>query len=79
MTKRDIAQAAYVGLHREIADVVESTRAAAARGVKALMTATYREIWVWGSARPDRLKSGFADVTDDWKSKRASDSNEFER
>lgn len=44
MTKREIAQAAYVGLHREIADVVESTRAAAARSVNALMTATYWEI-----------------------------------
>jgi hypothetical protein len=35
--------------------------------------------WIWWSARPDRLKSGFADVTDGWKSKRASDSNEIER
>ncbi|AYZ64468.1 DUF1016 family protein [Burkholderia multivorans] len=44
MTKRDIAQADYVGLHREIADVVASARAAAARSVNALMTATYWEI-----------------------------------
>ncbi|WP_423369687.1 PDDEXK nuclease domain-containing protein [Burkholderia sp. LMG 32019] len=44
MTKRDVPQRAYVGLHREIAGVVESTRAAAARSVNALMTATYWEI-----------------------------------
>lgn len=44
MTKSDIAPAIYAGLHREIADVVESTRAAAARSVNALMTATYWEI-----------------------------------
>jgi predicted nuclease of restriction endonuclease-like (RecB) superfamily len=44
VTKGDIAQAAYAGLHHEIADVVESTRAAAARSVNALMTATYWEI-----------------------------------
>lgn len=44
MTKSDIAPAVYAGLHREITDVVESTRAAAARSVNALMTATYWEI-----------------------------------
>ena len=44
MTKSEIAPAIYAGLRREIADVVESTRAAAARSVNALMTATYWEI-----------------------------------
>ena len=44
MTKRDVPQTGYVGLHREIAGVVESTRAAAARSVNALMTAAYWEI-----------------------------------
>ncbi|MGF6935608.1 hypothetical protein OKW41_004770 [Paraburkholderia sp. UCT70] len=44
MTKTGIAPAIYAGLQREIADVVESPRAAAARSVNALMTATYREI-----------------------------------
>ncbi|SAL67845.1 PDDEXK nuclease domain-containing protein [Caballeronia humi] len=44
MTKNDIAPAAYAGLHRDIADVLTSTRAAAARSVNALMTATYWEI-----------------------------------
>ena len=44
MTKSDIAPAGYAGLQREIADVVESTREAAARSVNALMTATYWEI-----------------------------------
>ena len=42
--KADIAPSAYAGLHREIAGVVESTRAAVARSVNALMTATYWEI-----------------------------------
>ena len=44
MTKSDIAPAVYAGLHRGIADVVASSRAAAARSVNALMTATYWEI-----------------------------------
>jgi hypothetical protein len=44
VTKNDIAPAAYAGLHRDIADVLTSTRAAAARNVNALMTATYWEI-----------------------------------
>jgi predicted nuclease of restriction endonuclease-like (RecB) superfamily len=44
VTKSDIAPAAYAGLHRDIADVLTSTRAAAARSVNALMTATYWEI-----------------------------------
>lgn len=44
MTKSDIAPAAYAGLHRDITGVVASTRAAAARSVNALMTATYWEI-----------------------------------
>ncbi|KVQ62279.1 PDDEXK nuclease domain-containing protein [Burkholderia territorii] len=44
MTQRDIGQAAYAGLHREIADVVASAREATARTVNALMTATYWEI-----------------------------------
>jgi hypothetical protein len=44
VTKNDIAPAAYAGLHRDIADVLTSTRAAAARSVNALMTATYWEI-----------------------------------
>jgi predicted nuclease of restriction endonuclease-like (RecB) superfamily len=42
--KADIAPSAYAGLQREIAGVVESTRAAVARSVNALMTATYWEI-----------------------------------
>ncbi|WP_176091359.1 PDDEXK nuclease domain-containing protein [Burkholderia ambifaria] len=41
---QEVEQATYAGLHREIADVVASTRAAAARSVNALMTATYWEI-----------------------------------
>ncbi|MCA8205264.1 PDDEXK nuclease domain-containing protein [Burkholderia sp. AU33545] len=44
MTQREVEQATYAGLHREIAEVVASTRAAAARSVNALMTATYWEI-----------------------------------
>ncbi|WP_241303251.1 PDDEXK nuclease domain-containing protein [Burkholderia stabilis] len=44
MMNQDVPQTAYAGLHREIAGVVESTRAAAARSVNALMTATYWEI-----------------------------------
>jgi uncharacterized protein DUF1016 len=40
----DIAPSVYAGLQREIASVVESTRAAVARSVNALMTATYWEI-----------------------------------
>lgn len=44
MTKSDIAPAAYAGLHRAIAEVVASTRAAAARSVNAVMTASYWEI-----------------------------------
>ncbi|RQU53358.1 DUF1016 domain-containing protein [Burkholderia cenocepacia] len=44
MTQRDVGQAAYAGLHREIADVVASAREATARTVNALMTATYWEI-----------------------------------
>ncbi|TFE37969.1 DUF1016 domain-containing protein [Paraburkholderia dipogonis] len=44
MTKTGIAPAVYAGLQREIAGVVESTRAAAARSVNALMAATYWEI-----------------------------------
>jgi hypothetical protein len=44
VTKSDIAPAAYAGLHRDIADVLTSTRAAAARSVNALMTATYWQI-----------------------------------
>lgn len=35
--------------------------------------------WIWWSARPDWSKSGFADVTDGWKSIRAGDFNEIER
>ena len=42
--KSDIAQTIYVGLQREIAEVVEAARAAAARSVNALMTGTYWEI-----------------------------------
>jgi predicted nuclease of restriction endonuclease-like (RecB) superfamily len=42
--KADISPSVYAGLQREIASVVESTRAAAARSVNALMTATYWEI-----------------------------------
>jgi predicted nuclease of restriction endonuclease-like (RecB) superfamily len=42
--KADISPSVYAGLQREIAGVVESTRAAAARSVNALMTATYWEI-----------------------------------
>jgi len=41
---QEVEQATYAGLHREIAEVVASTRAAAARSVNALMTATYWEI-----------------------------------
>ncbi|SAL66701.1 hypothetical protein AWB65_06379 [Caballeronia humi] len=44
VTKNDIAPTAYAGLHRDIADVLTSTRAAAARSVNALMTATYWQI-----------------------------------
>lgn len=44
MTQRGVEKATYAGLHREIAEVVASTRAAAARSVNALMTATYWEI-----------------------------------
>lgn len=44
MTQCDVGQAAYAGLHREIADVVASAREATARTVNALMTATYWEI-----------------------------------
>ncbi|ABK10045.1 MULTISPECIES: DUF1016 N-terminal domain-containing protein [Burkholderia] len=44
MTQLDVGQAAYAGLHREIADVVASSREATARTVNALMTATYWEI-----------------------------------
>ena len=44
MTKSDIAPAAYVRLHREIAGVVASTRATVARSVNAFMTASYWEI-----------------------------------
>ncbi|WP_234745689.1 PDDEXK nuclease domain-containing protein [Burkholderia sp. WTPI3] len=44
MTQREVEQATYAGLHSEIAEVVASTRAAAARSVNALMTATYWEI-----------------------------------
>ncbi|CAM2194919.1 DUF1016 domain-containing protein YhcG (fragment) [Paraburkholderia kururiensis] len=39
-----MAPAVYAGLQREIADVVVSSRAAAARNVNALMTATWWEI-----------------------------------
>lgn len=44
MTRSDIAPAVYAGLHRDIAEVVASMRAAAARSVNALMTGTYWEI-----------------------------------
>lgn len=44
MMNQDVPQTAYAGLHREIAGIVESTRAAAARSVNALMTATYWKI-----------------------------------
>ena len=44
VVKSDLAPAVYAGLQREIADVVESTRVAAARTVNAWMTATYWEI-----------------------------------
>lgn len=44
MTKTEIAPVAYAGLRREIAEVVASTRAAAARSVNAVMTASYWEI-----------------------------------
>ncbi|WP_321804230.1 PDDEXK nuclease domain-containing protein [Burkholderia sp. BCC1988] len=44
MTQGKVGQAAYAGLHREIADVVASAREATARTVNALMTATYWEI-----------------------------------
>jgi len=44
VTQRKVGQAAYAGLHREIADVVASAREATARTVNALMTATYWEI-----------------------------------
>nr|WP_057929965.1 PDDEXK nuclease domain-containing protein [Burkholderia ambifaria] len=44
MTKREVEHPAYAGLHREITEVVASTRAAAARSVNALMTATYWEV-----------------------------------
>jgi hypothetical protein len=44
VTKTEITPAIYAGLRPEIADVVESARAAAARSVNALMTASYWEI-----------------------------------
>ncbi|MCA8142940.1 PDDEXK nuclease domain-containing protein [Burkholderia multivorans] len=44
MKQRDVGQAAYAGLQREIAEVVSSARVATARTVNALMTATYWEI-----------------------------------
>jgi predicted nuclease of restriction endonuclease-like (RecB) superfamily len=44
VTNRDITPSAYAGLHSEIAEVVASTRAAAARSVNAIMTASYWEI-----------------------------------
>lgn len=44
VTKSDITPAAYAGLHRAIAEVVASTRAAAARSVNAMMTASCWEI-----------------------------------
>ena len=42
--KADIAQTIYVDLQREIAEVVEAARSAAARSVNALMTGTYWEV-----------------------------------
>lgn len=42
--KADIAQTIYVRLQREIAEVVDAARSAAARSVNALMTGTYWEV-----------------------------------
>ena len=44
MAKHEVEHPAYAGLHREIAVVVASTRAAAAWSVNALRTATYWEV-----------------------------------
>ncbi|WP_085538600.1 PDDEXK nuclease domain-containing protein [Burkholderia pseudomallei] len=44
MISRQVEPAAYADLHHEIAEVVASSRMAAARSVNALMTATYWEI-----------------------------------